>query len=63
MIAWDPETGRFTRVEGPDGFTTWQEAEEASRFLSGANRRRNPPDRASLHVARAGESEDASDTV
>ena len=21
-IAWDPETGRFTRVEGPDGFTT-----------------------------------------
>jgi hypothetical protein len=33
VIAWDSETGRFTRVEGPDGFTTWEEAEEASRFL------------------------------
>ena len=21
----------FTRVEGPDGFTTWEEAEEARR--------------------------------
>lgn len=31
--AWDPETGIFTRVEGPDAFTTWGEAEEASRFL------------------------------
>jgi len=32
-IAWDPATGIFTRVEGPDGFTTWEEASEASRFL------------------------------
>ena len=30
-IAWDPETGRFTRLEA---FTTWREAEEASRFLA-----------------------------
>jgi hypothetical protein len=22
LVAWDPETGRFTRVEGPDAFTT-----------------------------------------
>ena len=27
VVSWDPETGRFTRVEGPDGFTTWEEAE------------------------------------
>ena len=33
VVRWDPETGRFTRVEGPDGFSTWEEAEEASRFL------------------------------
>ena len=32
-IAWDSETGQFTRVEGADAFTTWEEAEEASRFL------------------------------
>jgi hypothetical protein len=33
LVTWDPETGRFTRVEGPDAFTTSDEAEEASRFL------------------------------
>ena len=33
VSGWDPVTGRFTHVEGPDGFTTWREAEEASRFL------------------------------
>jgi len=34
VVSWDPTTGRFTRVEGPDGFTTWEEAEEASGFLT-----------------------------
>jgi hypothetical protein len=29
----DPETGIFHHVEGPDAFTTWHEADEASRFL------------------------------
>ena len=29
----DPETGEFTSVEGPKGFATWEEAEEAGRFL------------------------------
>jgi hypothetical protein len=38
VVAWDPETGRFTRVEGPDAFTTWGEAEEASPFLLRARR-------------------------
>jgi hypothetical protein len=33
VIWWDPETEYFHRVEGPDGFTTWGEADEASRFL------------------------------
>jgi hypothetical protein len=27
------ETGVFHRVEGPRGFATWGEADEASRFL------------------------------
>ena len=30
FVTWDPETGEFTRVEGPKGFATW---EEAARFL------------------------------
>jgi hypothetical protein len=34
LISWDPESGEFTRVEGPNGFETWGEAEEASRFLA-----------------------------
>ena len=33
LIAWDPETGEFDQVEGPKGFATWAEAEEAGRFL------------------------------
>lgn len=33
VVSWDAETGRFTRVESPDGFATWDEAEAASRFL------------------------------
>jgi hypothetical protein len=33
-IAWDPVSGLFQRLEGPDGFTTWDKAEEASRFLA-----------------------------
>ena len=33
LVAWDPESGEFTRVEGPRGFATWEEAEEAGRFL------------------------------
>jgi hypothetical protein len=28
VIAWDPETGEFQRVEGPNGFTAWEEADE-----------------------------------
>jgi len=34
IIAWDPETGEFKSIEGPMGFSTWDEAEEADRFLS-----------------------------
>jgi len=30
---WDKRTGFFDHVEGPDTFTTWREADEASRFL------------------------------
>ena len=33
LVTWDPETGEFTCVEGPKGFETWEEAEEAGRFL------------------------------
>ena len=29
LVTWDPVTGEFTRVEGPKGFATWEEAEEA----------------------------------
>jgi len=29
----DPETGEFMCVDGPKGFATWEEAEEAGRFL------------------------------
>ena len=32
LVTWDPETGEFTCVEGPTGFATWQEAEEAGGF-------------------------------
>ena len=34
LVTWDPATGEFTRVEGPKGFATWEEAEEAGRFLN-----------------------------
>ena len=33
VVTWDRETGEFTRVVGPRGFATWQEAEEAGRFF------------------------------
>ncbi len=26
LVTWDPETGKFTCVEGPKGFATWEEA-------------------------------------
>jgi len=32
VLTWDRETGLFMRVEGPDAFTTWGRAAEASRF-------------------------------
>ncbi len=32
VVTWDGETGIFERVEGPRGFETWREAEEAGRF-------------------------------
>ena len=32
-VTWDTKTGEFARVEGPKGFATWEEAEEAGRFL------------------------------
>jgi hypothetical protein len=35
LVTWDPETREFTSVEGPTGFATWKEAEEAVRFLRG----------------------------
>ena len=33
LATWDPETGEFTSLEGPKGFVTRQEAEEAGRSL------------------------------
>ena len=33
VLTWDRATGIFTRVDGPEAFTTWREAEVASRFL------------------------------
>jgi hypothetical protein len=30
---WNPAIGFFSRVERPNAFTTWREADEASRFL------------------------------
>jgi len=38
LVTWDPETGEFTSVEGPKGFETREEAEEAGRFLRGAGK-------------------------
>jgi P-type Cu+ transporter len=32
VIAWDLELDEFGPVEGPGGVTTWEEADEASRF-------------------------------
>ena len=26
LVTWDSETGKFTCVEGPKGFVTWEEA-------------------------------------
>jgi len=46
IIAWDAETDEFRRVEGPEGFTTWEEADKASRFLlrtSSTSRARRAP--------------------
>lgn len=33
-IIRDPETDGFARVEGPRRFATWEEANEAGRFLT-----------------------------
>jgi len=37
LITWDPESGEFTPVDGPKGFATFEEAEEAGRFLNGGS--------------------------
>jgi hypothetical protein len=34
LVTWDLETGEFACVDGPKGFATWEEAEEARRFLN-----------------------------
>ena len=34
LVTWHPETSEFTSVEGSKGFATWEEAEEAGRFLA-----------------------------
>jgi len=34
VLAWDPESGEFRSVEGPQRFATYREAVEASRFLT-----------------------------
>src|SRR5262245_14999867 len=44
VIAWDPATGEFRRVEGPEGFTTWEEADEASGFRLRVQRPADPDD-------------------
>jgi hypothetical protein len=33
VIVWDRETGELRRAVGPEGLTTWEEADEASRLL------------------------------
>lgn len=33
VVMWNPAIGFFSRVERPNAFTTWREADEASRFL------------------------------
>jgi len=33
IVLWAPETGEFARTEGPVGLRTWDETQEASRFL------------------------------
>ena len=34
MVTWVGETGVFERVDGPEGFKTYEQALQASRFLS-----------------------------
>jgi hypothetical protein len=38
LVSRDPESGEFTSVEGPKGVATWEEAEEAVRFLKFASK-------------------------
>ena len=34
VLTWDPETGFFERVDGPEGFKDYRLTLEASRFLA-----------------------------
>lgn len=34
VVTWDAEAGEFSRVEGPRGFATWEEAEEGGVLRS-----------------------------
>lgn len=34
VVAWDPATGEFRRVEGPRGFAGYRATDETSRFLA-----------------------------
>jgi len=43
VIAWDADSGEFRRVEGPAGFTTWEDADEAAMFLVPRNGLRSGP--------------------
>jgi hypothetical protein len=36
-VTWHDADGTIHIVDGPDAFTTWREAEEASRFLGKAS--------------------------
>jgi hypothetical protein len=32
VVTWDPDTGEYRRVEGPDGFAEYEQAVKAARF-------------------------------
>lgn len=55
VLTWDPETGFFESVEGPEGFREYGRALEASRLLRALIRKPRQAPQASRHRASRGD--------
>jgi hypothetical protein len=48
-VSWRDDDGTIHMIDGPGAFTTWREADEASRFLVASIRTSNRTEEGAMH--------------